>query len=235
MAMNRGSEAGKLVIVSGFAGSGKGTVIKELFTLSPDYRYSVSATTRSPRRGEIDGVDYCFLSSDEFAEKIKSDELLEYVEYSGNYYGTLKKPVMTMLGEGYNIVLEIEVKGAMNVKEKFPGAVMIFIAPPTFDELERRLVSRATESDEIIRKRLEISKWEINYICKYDYLIVNANDKQREVASEVNNIVQSCRNKTSFHGVEQYKINAKSADEFIKSYFLSDKYERDYTGERKIL
>jgi guanylate kinase len=137
---------GKLVIVSGSAGSGKGTVLKELFHLA-EYKYSVSATTREPRIGEADGVDYYFLTREDFSGKIANGDMLEYAEYTGNFYGTPREPVEKMISEGYSVILEIEVVGALNVKEKFPEALLIFLSPPTYAELERRLRERGTETE----------------------------------------------------------------------------------------
>ena len=199
---------GKLVVISGPAGSGKGTVLKELFGLA-EYKYSVSATTRSPRNGEADGVDYYFLSQNDFMKMAANGEMLEYVEYSGNYYGTPRTPVEKMLDSGYSVILELEVKGAVYIKEKLPQAVMIFLTPPTYFELEKRLRDRGTESGETVKRRLEISKKEIACIDKYDYLVINDNDMQRKAAFEINCIVEAEKNKTT----------AAKTKKFLDDYF----------------
>ena len=202
------SNTGKLIIVSGPAGSGKSTVLKELFKLA-DYKYSISATTRNPRSGEIDGVDYYFISEEEFLKKISKGEMLEHVEYSGHYYGTLKKPVEKMLEQGHNVILEIEVVGALSVKEKYPEALMIFLTPPNYFELEKRLRGRGTETEESIHNRLERAKKEVENISKYDYLVLNEFGSYKQTAFDINCIVES----------EKCKLNQKKASDFLKDYF----------------
>ena len=205
---------GSLVVVSAFSGSGKGAVLKELFKIA-EYKYSISATTRAPRNGEVNGVDYYFLSKEVFTEKIRNGELLEYVEYSGNYYGTLKEPVMEMLEAGYNIILEIDVEGALNIKEKFNDAVMIFLTPPTYTELQKRLKNRATETEEIIRQRLEISKKEINYISEYDYIVINEENRQKEAAEAINSILKG----EEINRAARYRVDKNKTESFIQAYF----------------
>lgn len=185
---------GRLVIISGPSGCGKSTVIKELFEF-PGYKYSVSATTRSPRTGEKHGVNYYFMTKEEFGKKISDGEILEHFEYCGNYYGTLREPVEKMLGGKYNVILEIEVVGALQVKEKFPEAVMIFLLPPTFAEVEQRLRGRGTDPEEAIVKRLDRAKEEVGYLDKYDYLVLNELNMQKEAAYNINCIVEAekCR------------------------------------------
>ncbi|MCL1859753.1 MAG: guanylate kinase [Oscillospiraceae bacterium] len=209
------NKPGKLVVISGPAGSGKGTVIKELFDLN-EYKYSVSATTRLPRPGETDGLDYYFISKEEFLNKISNGEMLEYVEYPGNYYGTLRKPVEEMLKKQYNVILEIEVEGALNIKEKFPEAIMIFITPPTYSELEKRLRNRGTETEESISKRLERAKKEIYCIEQYDYLVINETDLQKQAAFNINFIVESeLKEQKSGENI----INQEKAERFLQNYF----------------
>lgn len=150
--MNR---KGLLLVVSGPSGCGKGTVLSEVFARQPDTYYSVSATTRSPRPGEVDGVQYHFLTKEEFEEKIAAGQMLEYAQYAGNYYGTPAQAVDEKLSQGKNVVLEIEVQGAKQVKLRRPDAVMIFIMPPSMKELRRRLTQRGTEAQEVVERRLE--------------------------------------------------------------------------------
>ena len=147
---------GLLIVISGPAGSGKGTVLKHIFEdpkKGKEFAYSVSATTRAPRPGEVDGVNYHFLTREEFEGRIARGELLEYTEYCGNYYGTLKSETEAVLESGRNLILEIEVEGAMNVKRMYPDAVLIMLLPPSFAVQEARLRGRGTESDEVIRQR----------------------------------------------------------------------------------
>ncbi len=166
--MNRGL----LIVVSAPSGCGKGTLLAEILK-DNDYYYSVSATTRSPREGEVDGVNYHFATREEFEDLIKSDGMLEYAQYCGNYYGTPKKEVEKKLSEGKNVILEIEVQGAMQVKEIAPEGVFVFILPPSVSELKKRLLKRGTEEISVIEKRVSEAVGEIKYAEKYDYVIVN--------------------------------------------------------------
>ncbi len=166
--MNRGL----LIVVSAPSGCGKGTLLAEILK-DKDYYYSVSATTRSPREGEVDGVNYHFATREEFEDLIKSDGMLEYAQYCGNYYGTPKKEVEKKLSEGKNVILEIEVQGAMQVKEIAPEGVFVFILPPSVSELKKRLLKRGTEEISVIEKRVSEAVGEIKYAEKYDYVIVN--------------------------------------------------------------
>ena len=163
---------GTLFIVSGPSGCGKGTVLAEILKQDNVY-YSVSATTRAPRPGEVNGVNYHFLSKDEFEKLIENGGMLEYANYCGNYYGTPKKPVEDMLAEGKNVILEIEVQGALKVMEKCPEAVSVFILPPSLKELRRRLHKRGTETEEVIQKRIGEAAGEIRKAVNYDYVMIN--------------------------------------------------------------
>lgn len=167
------NKKGLLLVVSGASGVGKGTVMKRLFEMRKDLYMSVSATTRQPREGEVDGVHYHFLSKEEFADIKKNDGFLENATFCDNSYGTLKSEVFERLEKGINVVLEIEVQGALQVRSEYPEGVFIYIAPPSIEELESRLVGRATENDEVIRKRLDTAKWEFTQINKYNYIVVN--------------------------------------------------------------
>ena len=164
---------GLLFVVSAPAGCGKDTILGELFKRTDTAGYAVSATTRAMREGEIDGVHYHFLSVDDFKEKIESGEVLEYTEYCGNFYGTLKKSVSALLGQGKDAVLKIEVEGAMNIRKKFPDACLVFILPPSLEVLENRLRGRGTETEEKILERTAQAKTELKFAENYDYIIVN--------------------------------------------------------------
>lgn len=163
----------KLFVISGSSGVGKGTVIKEFLAKHPEFRLSISCTTRGKRDGEIDGVNYFFLSSDEFQECVRRGDFLEWAEFSGNFYGTKKSFVEECLNNSENLILEIDTKGALNVKSLMSEAVLIFIAPPSIEELEARLRGRHTETEEAIQKRLASIKLEIENSKKFDYVIVN--------------------------------------------------------------
>ena len=164
---------GLLIVVSAPAGCGKDTILEQVLANNDNIFYSVSATTRTIRPGEVDGASYYFKSRVEFETMIKNSELLEYTEYCGNYYGTPRKAVMDMLDAGKDVVLKIEVEGAANIKRMFPDCVMIFILPPSISELDRRLHKRGTESEEVIQKRIAAAKNELTYAANYDYTIVN--------------------------------------------------------------
>ena len=165
----------KLIIFTGPSGVGKGTILKEYFNQNKDTKivYSISNTTRAPRAGEIDGVHYFFITKEKFKELIKKDSFLEWACYSGNYYGTNKNFVNKNLSEGNSVLLEIELQGAMQVMKKCPEALSIFIVPPDFEELKRRLIGRHTEDDKTIQKRLEAAKSELDNKDKFKYVIEN--------------------------------------------------------------
>ena len=163
---------GLLIVVSAPSGCGKGTILGEVLK-EDNFYYSVSATTRCPREGEVNGINYHFISKEEFQERIDSNGMLEYAEYCGNYYGTPRKEVEQMRLDGKDVILEIEVKGAMKVRTLCPDAIFVFIAPPSVKELERRLRKRGTETDDVIAKRVSEAANELTYAPKYDYLIVN--------------------------------------------------------------
>lgn len=164
---------GSLFVVSAPAGCGKDTILIEMFKRCDTAGYAVSATTRAPREGEVNGVHYHFLTRDEFERKIVEKEVLEYTEYCGNYYGTLKKSVDDLLKAGKDAILKIEVEGAMNIKKMFPEARLVFILPPSWEILEKRLRDRGTETEEKIAERTRQARREVEYAGNYDYLIVN--------------------------------------------------------------
>ncbi|SKB89943.1 guanylate kinase [Lachnospiraceae bacterium] len=184
-------QKGILVVVSGFAGAGKGTIMKQLVSDYDNYALSVSATSRNPRPGEVDGVNYFFKTREEFEEMISKDELVEYAEYVGNYYGTPRAFVEEKLQEGKNVILEIEIQGAMQIKKKFPEALLVFIMPPSAAELKRRLVGRGTETPEVIDKRMKRAVQESEGIENYDFIVVN--DDIKECTKRLNGMIEASR------------------------------------------
>ncbi|MFQ7124631.1 MAG: guanylate kinase [Eisenbergiella sp.] len=164
---------GLLIVISGFSGVGKGTLVKKLVDSYDNYALSVSMTTRAPRDGEKDGVSYFFVEKETFEENIANDGLIEYASYVGNYYGTPRAWVEEQLESGRDVVLEIEVQGALKVKEKFPEALLLFLLPPSAQELKHRLEKRGTETAEVIEQRLKRAREEAEYIGRYDFIEVN--------------------------------------------------------------
>lgn len=165
--------SGKLIVISGPSGVGKSTVMKQLLSQCDNMRFSVSATTRPIRPGETDGVNYYFMNRQEFQNLIQQDALLEYAEYVGNFYGTPEGPLNDTLALGHDILLDIEVQGALNVKKRRSDAILIFLAAPSFQELERRLTGRGDTSEAVCRDRLNWARWEYSQAPNYDYIVVN--------------------------------------------------------------
>ncbi|MGI5968340.1 MAG: guanylate kinase [Lachnospiraceae bacterium] len=186
------TKKGILTVISGFSGAGKGTVVKKL-TDDYGYKVSVSATTRQPREGEKDGREYFFITKEEFESRIQAQGFLEYAGYVDNYYGTPAEYVDKELSKGHDVILEIEVCGGLQVKEKRPDAVMIFLVPPSADELKKRLISRGTEDTETIEKRLARAYEETEFIGKYNYVVVN--DTVDKCAANLNDIIQNEKKK----------------------------------------
>ena len=180
---------GVLTVISGFSGAGKGTIVKKLVEKYTDYNLSISMTSRKPREGEREGVDYFYTDRESFEKAIADGMLIEYNEYNGNYYGTPRKYVEDKLNSGSNVLLEIEVNGAKNIKRLFPDSVIIFITPPTADELEMRLRKRGTENEETIMKRMAISARESAEIANYDYIVVN--DDLYKCVEDIRHITES--------------------------------------------
>lgn len=178
---------GKLFVISSPSGCGKGTLIAKLLGNNSNIWVSVSATTRKPRAGEVDGVNYYFLDKSDFKHMIKNDELVEWAEYSGNYYGTPKKYIDKHLNKGENVILEIEVQGAKNIKKMYPDSTLIFIKPPSMEELERRLRGRGTEDEDAIKKRLETAEIELLQTENYDYVVIN--DSLEDACRELEQII----------------------------------------------
>ena len=182
---------GVLIVLSGFSGAGKGTLMKELMKTYDNYALSISMTTRNPRPGELDGREYFFSTREAFEEKIAQNGLIEYAEYCGNYYGTPRDYVEEQLSAGKDVILEIEIQGMRKVKQMFPQMLPLFVTPPSADELERRLRGRGTETEEVIQKRLQTAIVESEGIKDYEYIIVN--DDLATCVKEIHSIVQAAK------------------------------------------
>ena len=190
------SDRGILIVVSGFSGSGKGTLMKELLKRYPDiYALSISATTRAPREGEEDGREYFFISKEEFEKMIAKDELIEYARYVENYYGTPRRYVEEKMKQGKDVILEIEIQGALKVKKAFPDTLLLFVTPPSAEELQSRLIGRGTETMEVIRSRMDRACEEAQGMELYDYLIVN--DDLDACVEEMHSIIRGEHRRTS--------------------------------------
>lgn len=187
--MVKAMKKGLLIVMSGPSGVGKGTIRDILFENKKlDLFFSVSMTTRKPRPGEVDGVDYYFVSKEEFLKNVEEDNLLEWTEYVGNYYGTPKSKVEEMRNDGKNVLLEIDVNGASNVLSKVDDAVSIFIAPPSMEELERRIRHRGTESEETIQNRIERARKELKFEKQYKYVVIN--NERNEAVDEITELIK---------------------------------------------
>jgi guanylate kinase len=195
---------GLLVVVSGPSGAGKGTICKNFMELNKEMLLSISSTTRNPRENEIDGVNYNFITKQDFEDLIGTDSLLEYVHVFGNYYGTPKKWVLECIEKGKDVLLEIEIVGAMKVKEKYPDAILVFVLPPSLKELKNRIVTRGTETIEQIENRMARAMQEIKTIEKYDYFIFN--DNLTRAVDDLEAIISAEKNKVNRYSQEIVKI-----------------------------
>lgn len=187
-----GNDRGLLVVISGPAGSGKGTVNRKLLE-SGDFVFSVSATTRAPRPGEADGVNYHFITRADFEDRIAHGELVEYTQYCGNYYGTLRSETEAVLASRRNLILEIEVEGARNIRRQYPEALLIMLLPPSYAVLEARLRGRGTETEEAVRARLARAREELEFLSQYDYVVYNPDGGAEAAAEQIRAIVTAAR------------------------------------------
>jgi len=187
------AESGLLIIISAPSGTGKSTLCRKLIKNFPNARYSVSLTTRAPRRGEVQGKDYYFVSRNEFKQKIKRGELAEWALVHGHYYGTPRNFLKKNLAEGKDVILDIDAQGAMKLKKKYPHAVFIFLVPPSFSELERRIKGRKRNNEATIKKRLTNARWEMDQIGSYDYLVIN--DRLVDALTQVKAIILAEKSK----------------------------------------
>ena len=188
---------GILAVVSGFSGAGKGTLMKELLRRYDNYALSISATTRSPREGEVDGREYFFVSKERFQQMTEEGSLVEYAQYVNHYYGTPKEYVMRQMAQGKDVILEIEIQGALKVKKRFPEALLLFVTPPSAEELCRRLVGRGTETIEVINARLRRAAEEASGMEAYDYLLIN--DDIDRCVEEMHSLIQLQHRRTVYH------------------------------------
>lgn len=204
------SEQGILVVISGFSGAGKGTLLKAMMEKYHNYALSISATTRSPREGEQNGKEYFFVNRESFEKMIEERQLIEYAQYVNNYYGTPRQYVFQQMADGKDVILEIEIQGALKIKEQFPEALLLFVMPPNADELKRRLVGRGTESAEVIEARLHRAEEEAAGIDSYDYILIN--DNLEQCVEDMHQLIQAQHNRISnnLDFIEQIKMELKS-------------------------
>ena len=195
---------GILTVISGFSGAGKGTVTRKILEQYDNYALSISATTRDPREGEENGREYFFKTAEEFEKMIAKDELIEYAKYVNNYYGTPKMYVQEQLQKGTDVILEIEIQGALKVKEKYPDTLLLFITPPSAQELKNRLIRRGTEEMDVIEKRMKTAAWEAQFMDQYDYIVIN--DELQTCVEELHAIIQSEHKKSARNLVFAEKI-----------------------------
>lgn len=204
------NKKGRLIVLSGPAGTGKSTVLKRLFEERKDFCFSVSATSRKPRPGETDGVDYFYVTREKFEEYIRDDMLLEHTEYIGNYYGTPRDYIRSKTEAGINVVLDIEVEGAMQVRAKEPSAILVFMMPPDYATLRARLYGRGTEPPEIIEKRLTRAKAEIEISKQYDYIITNYDGREYDAALDLSSVVRAHSLKASEQDIQRTFYNEEN-------------------------
>lgn len=181
--------SGLLIVISGPSGVGKGTVCTALRKKMPQLIYSVSVTTRAPRRGEKEGVNYFFKTVEEFQQMIRDNELIEWAEYVGNYYGTPRRFVEQTLTDGKDVILEIDVQGALQVKKSFPDAIFVFLLPPTMDDLRQRIKHRGTENDGVLHQRLKAASQEVQFLDRYDYVVIN--DEVEKACQRIQSIIEA--------------------------------------------
>ena len=204
------SEQAILVVISGFSGAGKGTLLKAMMEKYHNYALSISATTRSPREGEQNGKEYFFVNRESFEKMIEEGQLIEYAQYVNNYYGTPRQYVFQQMADGKDVILEIEIQGALKIKEQFPESLLLFVMPPNADELKRRLVGRGTESTEVIEARLHRAEEEAAGIDSYDYILIN--DNLEQCVEDMHQLIQAQHNRVSnnLDFIEQIKMELKN-------------------------
>ncbi len=197
---------GSLIVISGPAGSGKGTIVK-LLLQDESYTVSISTTSRQPRSDDVPGITYNFVSSEEFLDMISNGELAEFAEYVGNFYGTPVSTITDLIGSGKNVILEIETQGALQIKSRFPEAILIWLSPPDYDTLDQRLRGRGTNTDEDINKRLTAARRELQLLPYYDYIVINEKGKAEEAAEKIRKIV------------DVNSMSTKQNQEFVREFY----------------
>jgi len=217
--MIKQKKQGQLIVVSGPSGAGKDTIVSELIKKNDNIWLSVSATSRKPRKGEVEGINYFFLSTEEFEEKIKDNYFLEYAKYADNYYGTPKEEIIKKLDKGIDVILVIEIEGAKKIKEIAPETLFIFIMPPSEKELLKRLSNRKTEEKEKIVKRFEIAYKEMNEVTKYNYVVVN--DKIETAVDKMEAIIKA--EKCRVDRIEEMLVASK--EELIHEFLMDEDFE----------
>mgnify|MGYP003571245308 CR=1 FL=1 len=217
---------GQLIVVSGPSGSGKDTIVGKVLENDKNVWLSVSATSRKPRKGEEEGVNYFFLEKEDFEKKIEENYFLEYAEYAGNYYGTPKEKIVEKLDKGFDVVLVIEIQGAKKIKELVPEALFIFIMPPSEKELLKRLSNRKTEDQEKILERFNIAYKEMNEVTKYNYVVVN--DKLEEAVEKVEAIIKA--EKCRVDRIEEVLVSNK--EEIIHEFLMDQEFDNTRTKEK---
>ena len=225
--MIKSKKSGQLIVISAPSGAGKGTIIKELIKNDPKNRWlSVSATSRLPREGDKEGETYYFISKEEFEKRIKDGYFLEYTNYAGNYYGTPKEYIKDKINQGFDVILEIEIEGATNIKKLIPEAIFIFIMPPSLKELVRRLKKRGTETNEKIIRRFNVAYKEVNEVTKYNYVVVN--DKLEEAVNKVEAILKA--EKCRVDRIEEVYLDTK--EEEIHELLINDDFDNSGLGDK---
>ena len=225
--MIKNKMTGQLIVISAPSGAGKGTIIKELIKNDPKNRWlSVSATSRLPREGDKDGETYYFITKEEFEKRINDGYFLEYTNYAGNYYGTPKGYIKDKINQGFDVILEIEIEGATNIKKLVPEAIFIFIMPPSLKELVRRLKKRGTETNEKIIRRFNVAYKEVNEVTKYNYVVVN--DKLEEAVEKVEAILKA--EKCRVDRIEEVYLDTK--EEEIHELLMNEDFDNSGLGDK---
>lgn len=225
--MIKSKNTGQIIVISAPSGAGKGTIIKKLLeNNSKDRWLSVSATSRKPRTGEKEGVNYYFITEDEFKNKIKEEYFLEYTNYAGNYYGTPREYIREKINKGIDVILEIEIEGATNIKKLIPEALFIFIMPPSLKELVKRLKGRGTETNDKIIKRFNAAYREVNEVTKYNYVVVN--DEINTAVDKIESIIKA--EKCRVDRIEEVYLDTK--EEEIHELLINDEFDNSGLGDK---